>query len=390
MIMASCVRFLQCAGFRFDSPSWDGPETWTALRNKDLWQTFEAVLSLCRSEKIEFLFITGDLFEQEYVRKETVERVARSFAQLEGARIFITPGRRDPLILTSAYRLAVWPKNVHIFSSGVSSIKIPSHNLIVFGEGWTTYHQEGPFLNGFQTTSDGTLQLMLLHAEVDSEKNTEGFIPIRQEEIASSGLAYLALGKREVWSGIQQAGETFWADCGAPEARGFQDNGPHGVLLGEIGKESSRFEFRELGQRSYIDKDLTFQSQADFENVSANLLAETNLEDRQNNLFRFKLSGTLFEVEGMLQTVKNLLETQFRFAEVLSLERKSPSQSQFESRGVSGVKHSEGYPTLAQIFVHKLQKNLVDVKGSENSQYWELVQKIGLTALGQGRGFDED
>ena len=107
--MAPCVRFLQCAGCRFDSPSWEGPEGWTAQRNQDLWQTFEAVLSLCRSEKVEFLFLTGDLFEQEYVHKETVERVARSLAKLKGTKIFIAPGERDPFVTTSAYRLAVWP-----------------------------------------------------------------------------------------------------------------------------------------------------------------------------------------------------------------------------------------------------------------------------------------
>jgi len=384
--VVSCVRFLQCAGFRFDSPSWDGPEKWTALRNQDLWQTFEAVLSLCQLENIEFLFITGDLFEQEYVRKETVERVAKSLANLEGTRIFITPGRRDPLILTSAYRMAVWPRNVHIFSNGVNTIKIPSHNLTVSGTGWTTYQQESPFLKGFQTTSDGTLQLMLLHAEVDSKKNTEGFIPIRQDEIASSGLAYLALGHQEVWSGIHKAGETFWANCGAPEARGFYDNSPRGVLLGEIGKESSRFEFRELGQRRYIEKVLTIQSEYDIEEVAAKLLAETSVEERQKNLFRIKLAGTLLDVEGMVHSLQNLIETDFRFVEVLSIERRPPS----EPPGVSVAKNSEGYPTLAQIFVSKLQKCLDDVKDSENHQYWELVQKIGLTALGQGQGFDED
>lgn len=386
--MASCVRFLQCAGFRFDSSSWEGPEGWTALRNQDLWQIFEAVLSLCRSEKIEFLFLTGDLFEQEYVRKETVERVARSLAKLEGTRIFITPGKRDPLILTSAYRLVVWPRNVHIFSSGVSSVKIPSHNVTVSGAGWTAYHQERPFLNGFQATNDGMLQLMLLHAEVDSENDTEGFIPIRQDQIASSGLAYLALGHREIWSGIQQAGETFWADCGAPIARSFHDSGPHGVLLGEIEKESSQFEFRELGQRRYIEKELAIQSQDDIEEGTAKLLAETSPEERQKDLFRIKLSGRLLDDEGMVHTLQKLLETKFRFVEVLPLRRRMPSQ--FESRGVSVAKKSEGYPTLPQIFVANLQKSLVDVRGSETYEYWELVQKIGLTALGQGRVFDED
>jgi len=385
--LASCVRFLQCAGFRFDSPSWDGPEEWTAIRNQDLWQTFQAVLSLCRMENIDFLFITGDLFEQEYVRRETVERVARSLGKLEGTRIFITPGKRDPLIMTSAYRLTVWPSNVHIFSSGVRSVNVPSLNVTVFGAAWTAYHQERSFLDDFQAPSDGTLQLMLLHAEADSEKNTEGFIPIRQDQIALSGLDYLALGHGEVWSGIQKSGETYWADCGAVEARRFLNSSPHGVIVGEIEKESSRFEFRELGQRSYIEKDLTIEPQDTIEGVVEKLLAETSTEERQKNLFRINLAGTLVDIEEMAQPLQRLLETRFRFLEVFTLEERT--HAQFRSHGVSAKKNL-GYPTQAQIFVDTLHERLINANGSENKEYWELVQKIGLTALGQGRVFDEN
>ncbi|MDA8223994.1 hypothetical protein [Desulfosporosinus sp.] len=386
--MTSCLRFLQCAGFRFDSPFWDGPESWTKFRNQDLWQSFQAVLELCQSEKIEFLFLTGDLFEQEYVRKETVERVARSLAKLEGTRVFITPGRRDPLIISSAYRLTVWPSNVHIFSSGVTSVRIPSHNVTVYGAGWTAYHQERPFLDSFQPVNDGTLQLMLLHAMVDSNRNTEGFIPIRHEQVSSSGLDYLALGSLEGWSGVQQAGKTNWADCGSPEARSFQDTGPHGVLLGEIQKDSSRFEFRELGQRCYIEKNFTIQSQSSIEGIAEKIIAETSLEERQKNLYRIKLSGNLLDVEEWVQRLQNLLMTQFRFVTVLPLEERTHSQLEFS--GLSRQKSMEGFPTLAKIFINKLQARFVNADKSESSDYWEIVQKIGLTALGQGRTVDED
>ncbi|MCO1602473.1 metallophosphoesterase family protein [Desulfosporosinus nitroreducens] len=386
--MTSCLRFLQCAGFRFDSPFWDGPESWTTFRNQDLWQSFQTLIALCQSEKIEFLFLTGDLFEQEYVRKETVERVAKSLAKLEGTRVFITPGRRDPLIISSAYRLTVWPSNVHIFSSGVTSVRIPSHNVTVYGAGWTAYHQERPFLDSFQPLNDGTLQLMLLHAMVDSKQNTEGFIPIRQEQVSSSGLDYLALGSREVWSGVQQAGKTNWADCGSLEARSFLDNGPHGVLLGEIQKESSRFEFRELGQRCYIEKNLTIQSQSSLEGIAENIIAETSLEERQKNLYRIKLSGNLLDVEELVQPLQNLLMTQFRFVTVLPLEERTEPQLEFPV--LSREKSMEGFPTLAKIFINKLQARLINADESESSDYWEIVQKIGLTALGQGRTVDED
>lgn len=387
--MAQRVRFLQCAGCRFDSPFWEGPEEWATQRNKDLWQTFEAVLSLCRSEKVEFLFLTGDLFEQEYVHKETVERVARSLAQLKGTKIFIVPGQRDPFVTTSAYRLAVWPSNVHIFSSGISCVKIPSQNVTIYGAGWTAYHQEGSFLDGFKLTQDETIPIMLLHAEVELKK-TEGFIPILPEHIASSGLAYLALGHQEGWSGIQKAGETVWADSGFLEARSFGESGPHGVIMGEIEKDSSRFEFQELGQRHYIEKTLVIHST--IESLATKLLLETSLEERQRDLFRVKLSGPFRKVEAAVHPLQKLLADKFCFIEVVQTE--GETNSQFGLDVITPVKtmagNGDGYLTLPQVFFNKLKEHQATAGSTENHEHWELVMKIGLAALEQGRIDDEN
>ncbi|MDP4160921.1 MAG: hypothetical protein Q8911_14355, partial [Bacillota bacterium] len=254
--MATRMRFVHCGAFQIDSTLWEGPEEWETFRNEDLWHTFEAVLNLCRTEKVDCLFISGDLFEQEYVRYETIKCVVKKLAQLEGTRIFIAPGKKDPLVSTSVYRLALWPDNVHIFSKGISSVKISTLNATIYGAGWTAYRQEVPFLDGFHTTNDGTYQLMLIHAAVNTiENQNTKFRTIMPEQIAASGLDYLALGYQEEWSGILQSGRTFWADCGSPEARSFREKGPHGVVIGEINDErSARFEFRELGQRRYVEK----------------------------------------------------------------------------------------------------------------------------------------
>ncbi|KUO78738.1 MAG: hypothetical protein APF81_20305 [Desulfosporosinus sp. BRH_c37] len=387
--MAACLRFLQCAGCRFDSPSWDGPEGWAAQRNQDLWQTFDAVLSLCESEKVEFLFLTGDLFEQEYARKETVERVARLLGKLKDTKIFIAPGEKDPFVTTSAYRLVVWPSNVHIFSSRISSVKIPSQNVTVYGAGWTAYHQDGPFLDGFRSMGDGSIPIMLLHAEVDSVNNTEGFIPILPEHIAASGLTYLALGHQERWSGIQKAGATIWADSGILEARSFGESGPHGVIMGEIEQNSAQLEFRELGQRRYIEMTLPIQS--DIESLTTKLLSGTSSQERQRDLFRVKLSGPLREVEAAVYPLQKLLADKFHFVEVVHTE--GDTNSQFGPELITQLKPMAGigggYPTLPQIYINKL-KDRVTAVDTENQKHWELVMKIGLAALGQGRIDDEN
>ncbi|SDG98371.1 metallophosphoesterase family protein [Desulfosporosinus hippei] len=386
--MAASVRFIQCAGFRFDSPAWDGPERWAAARNQDLWQTFQALLSLCQAEKIELLFLTGNLFEQQYVRQETVERVAELLGKLEGTKVFITPGRRDPLTISSAYRLTVWPRNVHIFSSGIKSVKLPSHNLTIYGAGWTAYHQEKSFLDDFTPINDTTLKIMLLHAVVDSQGNSQGLIPIKQDQISASGVNYLALGHLEGWSGIQQAGKTVWADCGVIEARSFVDIGSHGVILGEIREESTCIEFRELGQRCYYEINLTVQSQESLAEIAERIIKELSPDERQKNLYRINISGDKLEIERLVSPLQKLLMAELPFVEVIA--HAEPDPSYVDLPRPSKVNIQEGFPTLAQIFSGKLQTRLSEAVESENKEYWGVVQKIGMTALGQGRIVDED
>lgn len=300
--MFPSVRFVHCGGFLFDSRS---------------WKTFEAVLKLCRTEKADFLFLTGDLFEQEYVTKETIERVARGLGRLKGTRVFLTPGEMDPLLTTSAYRFTEWPDNVHIFHGGISKITIPSHRVTIYGSGWSTYKQEMDYLQNFKVDDEEHIQFMLLHAEVESTENTKGFIPLQLDQIEASGLTYLALGHKQNWSGIQKAGDTYWADCGSVEARSFAERGLHGVLLGETDGKSTQIEFVELGQRRYIEK--SYPLLADIKDMVAQPAPP------QNNLV-----------------------------------------------------------TLKDLFMNEIQMRLATVHSPEGQRHWELVQKIGVTALGQG------
>ena len=52
--------------------------------------------------------------------------------------------------------------------------------------------QSDGFLTGFTAPADGKLHIGLLHGEIDPSEAR--YDPIRKEEIAASGLAYLALG----------------------------------------------------------------------------------------------------------------------------------------------------------------------------------------------------
>ena len=81
---------------------------------------------------------------------------------------------------------------------------------------------------GFAAPRDGRIHLMALHGDVEGKGR---YGPIALEDIAASGLTYLALGHIHACSGLQKAGDTYWAYPGCPEGRGFDELGDKGVLV---------------------------------------------------------------------------------------------------------------------------------------------------------------
>ncbi|MDR3270042.1 MAG: hypothetical protein LBT32_00805, partial [Peptococcaceae bacterium] len=219
------ISMLHCAGLRLGAPEFPEPDT---------WETFEALLSLCRAKGAELLLIAGNLFEQEWVSQEDVERVARSLGSLPGTSVFVTPADRDPLVQTSVYRLVEWPDNVHIFSSAIAGIECLAGKARVYGCAWAAYQQhDWGFLREFHITAEtDRAQIMLLP------------VSLPESVMRDSGLHYAALGIEDHWSGaIRRSERTFWADCGMLTPRDSGALGSYGVVWGELAAEESRFEF---------------------------------------------------------------------------------------------------------------------------------------------------
>ena len=75
--------------------------------------------------------------------------------------------------------------------------------------------------------------------------------PITREQIAASGLTYLALGHVHQCSGLQRQGDSFWAYPGCPEGRGFDELGDKGVLAGTVERGRVSLDFVPLCRRRY-------------------------------------------------------------------------------------------------------------------------------------------
>ena len=221
------LKLLHGADFHLDAPfAAISPEK-ARQRRAEQRQLLSRLADLAEEEGADLVLLSGDLLDGGETYQETVEALSHALGQIK-APVFIAPGNHDPYGPRSAYAGTAWPDNVHIFTSvQPEGVELPELGCVVHGAAFTTPQADRSPLMGFSAPRDGRIHLMTLHGDVAGQGR---YGPIRPEDIAESGLTYLALGHIHACSGLQRAGETCWAYPGCPEGRGFDETGEKGVL----------------------------------------------------------------------------------------------------------------------------------------------------------------
>ena len=242
------LRFLHAADLHLDSPIRSLPPERAIQRRAELRALPGLLCDLAREQDCQLLLLSGDLFDAVGGYPETIEALIRAFSACP-AQIFIAPGNHDFYASASPYELERWPENVHIFRSETpEAVSLPDLGVTVWGAAFRGEHA-GPLLSGFHAPQDGQIHLMVLHGDPESPQGP--YNPISADQIAASGLSYLALGHIHARSELRYAGSVPYAWPGCPMGRGFDEAGEKGVYLGELDESGLRLRFYPLPGRRY-------------------------------------------------------------------------------------------------------------------------------------------
>jgi len=359
------LRILHAADFHLDSP-FDGltPEQAVARRAEQR-RILERLAELARTEQVDVVLLAGDLLDGDRVYQETVEALSGTLGQID-APVFISPGNHDYYTARSPYALTRWPDNVHIFRSGqIEAIDLPAWNAVVYGAAFTSDGSGESLLRGFSVPDDGKLHLMVLHADVDARQGSR-YCPVSTEDIAASGLDYLALGHIHTCSGVRMAGNVPWAYSGCPEGRGFDETGVKGVLVGDVEHGKADLRFVPLCQRQYRILDLPVSAQDDVGDIANQALFHA----APNDAVRFILTGECGE-EGI-----NLTALQVRCADAFySVSFRDRTQMR---RDIWARKEEEN---LTGLFLRCMQRKLQSAADETEVAQIQKAVRFGLAAL---------
>src|SRR5215203_7157230 len=218
-----------------------------AAQRERQFAAFRATVDLALAEKVDILLVAGDLFDSNVQPRRSVERVAAELKRLADGRVrtVIIPGTHDVYDRASIYRaydLATLAGSkadddmVTVLDPQRRWIHLTACDVIVAARVFATKRAPHSPLEGILTPDMPVAgwHVGLVHGSIAIPGRTDrDEVVVTTEEIAASGLDYLALGH---WHSAQsgKAGKVTYAYPGAPEAVALDQDGAGKVLLVEL------------------------------------------------------------------------------------------------------------------------------------------------------------
>lgn len=244
------------------------------------------VVEYIKENDIKLFLISGDLYEQNYIRKSSIEYVNKLFEEIPDTQIFIAPGNHDPYIKNSFYSTYTWSKNVHIFNENIE--KIDFEDAHIYGFGFTDFYCKESEIEEIQVEEPDDINILITHGSLDGgSDDLREYNPLRQSKLKQLDFDYIALGHiHKPYYNEEKNQKIFYP--GSTISLGFDELGEHGILVGDIEKDELKVKFMTIDPRQYEEKKVDITEMTSNEEVLEKL---QNLVLNNENLYKIILVG---------------------------------------------------------------------------------------------------
>lgn len=352
------MKFIHIADMHFDKPFTILEKNGlTEKRRLEQRNAFNKMINYIKENNIEYLFIAGDLYEHEYIRKSTIEYINNCFKKIENTKIFITPGNHDPYINNSYYKQYVWNSNVKIF---FDLEEVKEENINIYGYGFTDFYSEEVKLP--DNLDNNKINILLMHADLNgSTKSSGNYNSILETTFKNSKFDYVALGhihKRN----IENLKMIY---PGSMISGGFDELEKHGMIEGNIDEETKevRIKFIPLDDAEFKKEDIDISNL----NSEEELIEKINDTQKEENIYY----EYIFVGEKSFEIDSNKIINQINNKHVIKLKDESKLHVNLEEIAKEN--------NLRGIYVKELL-NQINADESNKEEIYRIIE-IGLNAM---------
>lgn len=238
------MRFIHMADVHFDSPFTvlTDKRDFGTKRRLEQREAFKKAIEYISKENIPYLFIAGDLYDQDYIRESTVEFINNLFKTIPDTKIFISPGNHDPFLKNSFYNTFNWNKNVTIFGDKIERIEL--EDIDIYGYGFNDFYCSNSKVEEIEIKNTNKINILLVHGALDSSKSIDAqYNPVSTNRLKEIGFDYIALGHIHKRTDENKYNFIY---PGSMISFGFDELGEHGMLDVIIEKEIEKNKLNNL------------------------------------------------------------------------------------------------------------------------------------------------
>ena len=360
------MKFVHIADMHFDSPfvNLSNKEYMGELRRLEQRKVFKKMIDYIKDNNIEYLFISGDLYEHKYIKQSTIEYINKLFQEIPDTKIYIAPGNHDPFLKNSYYSKFNWSNNVKIFSNSIE--KIENENVNIYGYGFTDFYCENSGIENIEIDDKEKLNILVIHGALDSSNiEDRQYNPMKKNMLKAKGFDYVALGHIHKMDYNTEENQKI-VYPGSTISLGFDELGKHGMIVGEFKEKELNLNFVPLDEKEYkvIQLDITNM------NSKEELIEKIeNVDIKENEYIEIVLNGNRnFEI-NVYELLKLVLNDRV-------IKIKDKTKIGYDLDKLSNE------TTLRGLFIKEMKEKL----GNENinEEEKEIIEKaieIGLDVL---------
>lgn len=360
------MKFVHIADMHFDSPfvNLSDKDGLGDLRRLEQRKALKKVIEYIKENDIKYLFISGDLYEQKYIKKSTIEYINNLFKEIPETKIFIAPGNHDPFVKNSYYNKFKWNGNVKIFSSNIEKVELEDANI--YGFGFDDFYCKRSGIEDIEIEDRNKLNILVIHGSLDGGtiQNSE-YNPLSRKMLKEKNFDYVALGHIHKVDYNQEHDQNI-VYPGSTVSLGFDELGLHGMIVGDLEKDKLQLDFVPLDETEFKLQDVDVTDI----NSKEELIERINeFEFPENNLIEIILVGKRnFEID------------KYELYKLISNDKiikiKNKTKINYDLKKLSND------TTLKGLFAKEMLKKLnEDNLSDEDREIIEKAIEIGLEAL---------
>lgn len=356
------MKFVHIADMHFDTPFrlLSDRSNLGEIRRLDQRKAFKKMIEYIKQNKVPYLFIAGDLYDNEYIRETTIHYINNLFKEIPDTKIYITPGNHDPYIKNSYYETFQWSENVKIFTEKIE--KIENEEVIIYGYGFEDFYMRDSKIDELKIENPEKINMLITHASLDGGYDEERvYNNMSSSKLKQIGFDYIALGHIHK-KNIEENTNLIYP--GSTISLGFDELGEHGMVVGTLEKGKLDLEFITLDEKELKEQELDISEIITIEELLEKI---EELSIAENKLYKIILIGKRnFEI-NLYKLIKMIDKK-----EIIKIKDKT-------TVGYDIEKISQEKTTLRGIYVKEMLRKIE--KEPENKEMLEKALEIGLEVL---------